>query len=114
MYSFYTNENFPYQIVEILRKLGYDVLTSYEAGRANQSIPDEEVLNYAIQTQRILITLNRQDFIKLHKLNPNHFGIIVCTNDPHLERQARYIHNSVTKEKELKSKIIRIYQEMKF
>jgi hypothetical protein len=50
----------------------------------------------------------------LHKLNPNHFGIIVCTNDPDLERQARYIHNSVTKEKELKSKIIRIYQEMKF
>lgn len=114
MYSFYTNENFPYQIVEILRKLGYDVLTSYEAGRANQSIPDEEVLNYAIQTQRILITLNRQDFIKLHKLNPNHFGIIICTNDPDLERQARYIHNFVTKEKELKSKIIRIYQEMKF
>ena len=27
-----------------LRRLGYDVLTSYDAGQANQGIPDEDVL----------------------------------------------------------------------
>lgn len=113
MHSFYTNENFPFQIVEILRGLGYDVLTSLEAGRANQSIPDEDVFSYAVETKRTLLTLNRKDFMKLHKIFPNHHGIIICTNDPDLERQAKYIHTIVSKETNLESKLIRIYQNMK-
>lgn len=112
MHSFYTNENFPFQIVEILRTLGYDVLTSLEAGRANQSIPDEEVISHAVETKRTLLTLNRKDFMKLHKTFPNHHGIIVCTNDPDLERQANYIHIMVRNETNLDSKLIRIYQKM--
>ena len=36
MAEFYSNENFPKRVVEELRRLGHDVLTSYEAGRANQ------------------------------------------------------------------------------
>ncbi len=113
MHSFYTNENFPLKIVERLRSFGYNVLTSFEAGRANQSILDEDVLLYAIETKRILLTLNRKDFMKLHKIFSNHFGIIVCTNDPDLERQSNNIHNAVSKENSLDSKLIKIYQEMK-
>lgn len=112
--NFYANENFPFQVVEILRNLGHNVLTSLDAGRANQAIPDEDVLSFAVESKRILLTLNRSDFIKLHKLFPEHFGIIVCTNDPNLSRQANYIHNAVNKELFLESKLIKIYQEMKF
>jgi len=54
-------------IVRELRKLGYDVLTSYDAGQANQGIPDEDVLTFAIQQERAVITLNRDDFIELHR-----------------------------------------------
>ncbi len=32
MVKLYSNENFPMDIVRELRQLGYDVLTSYEAG----------------------------------------------------------------------------------
>lgn len=39
-----SNENFPKRVVEELRRLGHDVLTSYEAGQANQKIPDDQVL----------------------------------------------------------------------
>ena len=39
----YSNENFPRRVVEELRRLGHDVLTSYEAGRANQKIPDDQI-----------------------------------------------------------------------
>lgn len=46
------NENFPYQVVQALRGLGHDVLTSLEAGNANQSIPDEQVLEFATQNRR--------------------------------------------------------------
>lgn len=47
MARFYSNENFPLPVVEQLRKLGHDVLTSYEAGNANRSVPDREVLAFA-------------------------------------------------------------------
>jgi hypothetical protein len=34
MASLYTNENVPLEVVAELRRLGHDVLTSYEAGNA--------------------------------------------------------------------------------
>jgi hypothetical protein len=40
MSRFYSNENLPLEIVKSLRKFGHDVLTSVEAGQANQGIPD--------------------------------------------------------------------------
>lgn len=52
-------------IVRELGRLGYDVLTSYDAGQANQGIPDEDVLIFATQQERVVITLNHDDFIAL-------------------------------------------------
>ncbi|MFM7368915.1 MAG: DUF5615 family PIN-like protein, partial [Sphaerospermopsis kisseleviana] len=63
MVRLYADENFPLEIVRQLRQYQYDVLTSYEAGKANQSIPDDEVLAFATQEKRVLLTLNRDDFI---------------------------------------------------
>ena len=67
MARLYSNENFPRRVVEELRQLGHDVLTSFKAGRANQGIPDDEVLTFSTQEQRALLTLNRQDFFRLHR-----------------------------------------------
>jgi predicted nuclease of predicted toxin-antitoxin system len=64
MARFYSNENFPRRAVEALREIGHDVLTSYEAGRANQQIHDADVLAYATEQQRILLTVNRKIFIE--------------------------------------------------
>ncbi len=89
MIRLYTNENFPKETVIALRTLGYDVLTVQEAGNAHQRIPDDEVLAFARQTKRILITINRKDFMLLHKkLHGNHSGIIVCTEDIDFKRLA--------------------------
>jgi len=52
MVKLYSNENFPMDIVMELRRLGNDVLTSYDAGQANQGIPDEDVLTFATQQER--------------------------------------------------------------
>lgn len=68
-------------MVNLLRSEGHDVLTSYEAGQANQGIPDDVVLQYATATGRILITENRQDFIDLHHTVPNHAGMIIFKHD---------------------------------
>lgn len=81
MARLYTNENLRRRIVEELRALGHDVLTSFEAGNANLGIPDDEVLDFARSNNRIVVTFNRKDFIHLHKENPNHSGIVVCTED---------------------------------
>lgn len=108
MASFYTNENFPIKVAEYLRQMGHDVRTSHEAGKANQRIPDEEVLAFATESGRILLTLNRRDFIVLHANSTQHAGIVVCTQNPDLLQQAEQIHNAVAETGDVKGVLIRI------
>src|SRR2546422_9497488 len=84
----YADENFPLRTVEELRRLGHDVLTALEDGRANQSIPDEDLLARATEIGRTLLTINRLDFKRLHRRMPDHAGIIICTEDPDRVGQA--------------------------
>ena len=81
MANLYSNENVALSVVQHLRSMGHDVLTSYEAGNANQRIPDAEVLEYARTQSRILLTNNRRDFIRLHNQGTPHVGILVFTVD---------------------------------
>lgn len=67
MAKIYSNENFPFPAVEILRELGHDVLTTADAGQDNQAIDDDTVLQFASDNNRIIVTLNRKHFIKLHR-----------------------------------------------
>jgi len=67
MAQLYGNENFDLQVVEHLRNLGYNILTSQEAGKSNQRIPDEEVLDFAISEKRTVLTFNRKDFESAQK-----------------------------------------------
>jgi predicted nuclease of predicted toxin-antitoxin system len=106
----YANENFPYQVVQALRGLGHDVLTSLEAGNANQSIPDEQVLEFATQNRRALLTINKRDFIQLHKVNQSHAGIIVCSQDADIGGQAKRIHQEITSLSSLAGKPVRIHR----
>lgn len=104
----YANENFPVQVVIALRALGHDVLTSLEAGQANQSISDEKVLDFATQNNRALLSINRRDFIRAHEQKPGHAGIIVCTQDPDTDGQAERIHQAIKENEPLAGKLIRI------
>ena len=108
MARLYTNENFPLPVVEELRRLGHDVLTTLDAGNAGKALPDEAVLALAGTEKRILITLNRKHFIRLHSLNPHHYGIIVCTVDPAFTAQAHRIHETLEASGSMTSKLIRI------
>ncbi len=69
----------------VLRSLGHDILTVQEAGNANQRIPDPDVLAFATKDHRAVLTFNRHDFVRLHKILPNHSGIIACTENPNFE-----------------------------
>ena len=79
-------------MVEALRKLGHDVQTTRDAGKDGAAVPDDEVLGHAAENARILLTLNRLDFKRLHRANPRHAGIVLCTFDPDFAGQAERIH----------------------
>ncbi len=108
MARLYANENFPREVVEALRALGHDVLTTIEAGKANQRIPDEQVIAFATQDNRTVLTLNRREFIRLHSRQPDHAGIIVCTQDDDTTGQAMRIHDAISRVESLKGVLIRV------
>jgi predicted nuclease of predicted toxin-antitoxin system len=108
MARLYADEQYPYPVVEYLRILGHDVLTVQEAGQANQKISDPDVLAFATADNRTLITQNPKDFIRLHNLQPEHAGIIVCTNDRDWQALANRIDAAIRDEKTLQGKLIRI------
>ena len=91
MAHFYANENFPLPAVMELRTLGHQVLTTHDAGNAGKAMPDDSVLQFAAGSNRVLLTLNRRHFIRLHNAGIKHAGIVACTFDPDFIALARRI-----------------------
>lgn len=91
MARLYADEQFPRIVVKLLRALGHDILTVQEAGKANQRIPDEEVLAFAIADNRTILTINRSDF----------------------KRLANQIHEAITNTADLTNILIRINRPSK-
>lgn len=108
MAKLYSNENFPLPVVEELRRLGHDVLTIQEAGQAGQAISDETVLAFACSEQRMLLTLNRKHFIRLHQHHHKHCGIIVCSVDVDFIAHANRINEAIQKQAEESKPLIRV------
>ncbi len=98
MASFYADENFRYPVVEALRRLGHDVLTCQDAGRAGSGLEDAVVLADALALGRIVLTQNRKHFIRLHNAGQPHTGIVVCTFDRDAEALAGRIDGAVSAE----------------
>ncbi len=96
-------KNLPLALVKELRNLGHDVVTIQERGSGNDRVPDDAVLSLATSEGRAVITLNRRDFIRLHKKGAEHGGIIVCTVDPDFAGQARRIDQSIRATAELRT-----------
>lgn len=108
MARLYANENFPVEVVQWLRELGHDVLTTHDAGKSNQAIEDDLVLRFATETGRCVITINRKDFLRLHRSFPDHAGIIICTENRDFAAFARRIDEALRSEPELAGKLLRV------
>jgi predicted nuclease of predicted toxin-antitoxin system len=104
----YANENYPFAVVEELRRLGYDVVTTQDIGNAGRSVPDDDVLQTAIGMARAVLTHNRRDFIRLHGLRPKHCGIVICTVDKDFVGLARRIHEKLVEIGTIEGQLIRI------
>jgi hypothetical protein len=108
MARFYANENLPEPVALELRRLGHDVVTMRESGHAGRSMADRDVLEFATQNGRSVVTLNRRHFVRLHGTNPNHAGIVVCTFDPDFGALARRIHESIAATPSLTGVLVRV------
>ncbi len=113
MARLYMDEQFPKVVSQLLREMGHDVLTVQEAGKSNLGIPDEDVLSFAIAENRAVVTLNRDDFIRLHRANSEHCGIIVCTNDPDRSRMASRINEAIVAQIDLQGNLMRVVRPAK-
>ena len=81
MARLFADENFPNPTVEVLRRLGHDVLTVAEVHLAGLGIPDEEVLAFAHADGRAVVTHNRKHFRHFHNAGCPHSGMVLCTGD---------------------------------
>jgi hypothetical protein len=93
--SLYANENLRLDLINALRNLGYNVLTSREAKRDNQKILDDLQLQFAKDQNRVLITYNRKDFLKLHREGQSHQGIICCRENIKDYEYAQWIDDKI-------------------
>lgn len=108
MARLYADENFPFPVIEELRRLGHDVLTSLEAGNANRSVEDDIVLEYAVTDGRAVLTINRKHFLRLHRRGVVHAGILAGTLDPNFVGQANRIHDALLAEPDVIGRLLRI------
>ncbi len=108
MAQLYADEDFPGPIVAALLALGHDVLTVGADGRASIGVPDPDVLARAIQLGRTVLTKNRRHFYRLHRVDPNHFGIVTVRDDPDRQAVAARIHAALSSVPSMNGQLIRV------
>ena len=108
MARLYSDENFRFRVVELLRSRGHYVLTTVDAGQAGYGIPDSEVLEYAVSLGRAVLTFDRRDYLILHNQRPGHEGIIVCSEDHDDVRLADGIETAIASVAGLRGQLLRV------
>src|SRR5437868_9738877 len=78
MAALLADENVADAVVAALLALGHDVITARAAGFA--ATPDLPLLAAATAAGRAVLTHDR-DYIRLHKADPRHAGVVFATAD---------------------------------
>ena len=108
MARLFADENFPVPVVDALRRRGHDVVTIADAGQAGLALSDIAVLQLATADERAVVTLNRRHFVRLHTVEPEHAGIIVCSLDLDFDGQAARISHAIETQSSLAGLLIRV------
>ena|SRR5438105_1245368 len=79
------------------------------AGKANSSVPDSEVLEFAVAENRILLSHNRIHFLRLHRHRTEaHSGIVLCAFDLDFRALAERIHAAVAATPDMSKQLMRV------
>ena len=104
----FADEDFSHRVVGFLRAFGHDVLTIQMVGHDNIGLPDHEVLEFAAFLERAILTFNWKDFERLHWMDDQHAGIIVCSQLIRPKQLAQKIHKAIQFETTLAGKLIAV------
>jgi predicted nuclease of predicted toxin-antitoxin system len=78
---YYLDEDVAVQVAPALRALGLDVLTTRDANQLQA--PDDDQLAFAAAAQRVIVTRNVRDFVRLTPLfeaqSKPHAGVLLVT-----------------------------------
>jgi hypothetical protein len=103
-----SDENFPRPVVVELRRLGHDAVELNETGLAHLGTPDSAVLEAASVSGRAGLTLDRRDYVMLHRASQAHAGIVTCTYDPDFVGLAARIDAALSTVDDLRGQLIRV------
>jgi predicted nuclease of predicted toxin-antitoxin system len=106
------DEDFKASVAAGLRELGHDVQSAVQAGLANRGLPDEALLAHATAEGRVVLTHNRDDFVRLHRKTPAHGGIIVCRQSGDPQVMAQQIHAALVGCDDPQGLLIRVYLQL--
>jgi hypothetical protein len=107
----FADEQYPIQIVNALRALGYDVETVQQhqgTSRPASGLSDDQVLAIAVQKRRAVLTLNIKHIRALHSQRPNHRGIIACKDTRDYDKRAKEIDAMIKANVPLHGKLIHV------
>ena len=110
MHLLLADEDFDHRVVRLLRDAGHDVITMLDLGLAGLAIPDEQVFSIAVAMNRCILTFNRKDFIKIHKENPVHLGIVICTRNSDVIALYSKVLELLSQHEILRGKLLRVYR----
>jgi hypothetical protein len=96
----FADEHFDARVTDILRRRGHDVVTVRQIAQNKQgdALSDEEVLKYATQHKRVVLTDNVSDFHRLHEQIPWHEGIVACSVYADARAKANAINETLWRE----------------
>lgn len=105
------DEDFNHKVLKVLAEASYDVTSIRELGLDRKWFSDEDVLKTAIELNRIVLTHNKKDFIKLHRNTEWHPGIITCYQTADYEVLANQVLNLLQEVDSFESKLYRINRQ---
>lgn len=76
------------------------------AGKDNLKNPDAEVLAFRVNENRAVLTQNCRYFIRLHSLQSDPAGIIVCSGEDDVTRRAGNINQAISSLETLTGQVI--------
>jgi hypothetical protein len=102
------DENFPRPVVIELRRFGHDVAELNELGLAHLGTVDRAVLEASSASGQAVLTLDRRDYVMLHRASQEHAGIVACIYDADFVRLAARIDAALSGLDSLAGQVVRV------
>lgn len=121
MARIYLDEQMDTEMTGILAGYGHDAIHTYDAGNGGAS--DSQQLLFAANVERVLVTLNREDFEELHRwwlalkawglMGRDHSGILTTWGDIPTIEWAGLVNDFLQNTQEMTNRMMRYNRQLR-